>query len=217
MNKPKTSGKGLIKYTLIVPVLLVMLLVSNAQNVVAELQNSTQKKSTKLKKETVKFTAPKIRTLKYQNTIKFIAPVIKKDSVYEKVETPPSFTGGESALMKYLAENIRYPVIAQENGAMGKIIAKFVINREGKIENAEIAKTEMKELMPELTVVGYGKNDKEENSNGNKTKESFEKAKKALENEALRVINNMPQWIPGKNKGENVNVVYQLPINFKLQ
>jgi periplasmic protein TonB len=37
------------------------------------------------------------------------------------------------------------------------------------------------------------------------------------DNEAARVIKSMPRWIPGKNKGENVAVYYQLPIAFKLK
>ncbi len=35
--------------------------------------------------------------------------------------------------------------------------------------------------------------------------------------EALRVINNMPKWTPGKQNGKPVNVEYNIPINFKLQ
>lgn len=35
--------------------------------------------------------------------------------------------------------------------------------------------------------------------------------------EALRVVNAMPQWKPGKIKGKDVNVRYTLPINFRLK
>jgi TonB family protein len=38
-----------------------------------------------------------------------------------------------------------------------------------------------------------------------------------LDNEALRTINAMPNWEPGKQKGKAVNVSYRLPINFVLQ
>lgn len=34
--------------------------------------------------------------------------------------------------------------------------------------------------------------------------------------EAIRVVNNMPNWVPGKQKGKNVRVVYNLPISYKL-
>ena len=38
-----------------------------------------------------------------------------------------------------------------------------------------------------------------------------------LDQEALRVIKQMPQWIPGEKDGEKVRVQYTLPINFRLQ
>ncbi|MDR0872720.1 MAG: energy transducer TonB [Prevotellaceae bacterium] len=37
------------------------------------------------------------------------------------------------------------------------------------------------------------------------------------EAEAIRVIESMPKWIPGKHNGNKVRVSYILPINFKLQ
>ena len=39
----------------------------------------------------------------------------------------------------------------------------------------------------------------------------------SLDKEALRVINSMPNWIPGKNKHQPVNVGYTLPIKFSLK
>ena len=38
----------------------------------------------------------------------------------------------------------------------------------------------------------------------------------ALDKEALRVINSMPKWTPGKHAGEAVNVKYTVPIMFKI-
>ena len=39
----------------------------------------------------------------------------------------------------------------------------------------------------------------------------------SLDTEALRVINSLPKWSPGKQRGIAVNVSYTVPINFKLQ
>lgn len=39
----------------------------------------------------------------------------------------------------------------------------------------------------------------------------------SLDKEALRVVSSLPQWKPGKQHGENVNVSYTVPINFLLQ
>ena len=35
--------------------------------------------------------------------------------------------------------------------------------------------------------------------------------------EAVRVVKNMPKWKPGKQRGKAVRVSYMLPVNFKLQ
>lgn len=39
---------------------------------------------------------------------------------------------------------------------------------------------------------------------------------KLLEKEALRVIQSMPNWKPGKQGGKNVSVYFTLPISFTL-
>jgi TonB family protein len=39
----------------------------------------------------------------------------------------------------------------------------------------------------------------------------------SLDEEALRVVNGMPNWEPGKVAGEPVRVKYTIPIAFKLQ
>ena len=47
--------------------------------------------------------------------------------------------------------------------------------------------------------------------------ESFDVLKSggmAFDNEVLRVLKNMPLWIPGKSNGENVSVYYVVPVKF---
>lgn len=39
---------------------------------------------------------------------------------------------------------------------------------------------------------------------------------KFINEEVLRVINKMPDWIPGKHKGKNVNVKFTLPVKFNI-
>ena len=38
-----------------------------------------------------------------------------------------------------------------------------------------------------------------------------------LDKEALRVIEAMPKWKPGKQRGKPVRVKYTVPVNFRLQ
>jgi protein TonB len=95
----------------------------------------------------------------------------------------PEFPGGQSALMKYLSENIRYPVIAQENGIEGRVICSFVVERDGSITDVQVVRG----------------------------------VDPSLDREAVRVIQSMPKWKPGKQRGKPVRVRFTLPIVFRLQ
>ena len=61
--------------------------------------------------------------------------------VYEEVEEMPSFPGGPDALMKWLSNNVEYPVQAQENGVQGRVIVSFVVETDGRIDEAEVARS----------------------------------------------------------------------------
>jgi protein TonB len=56
------------------------------------------------------------------------------------VEQMPEFPGGESALRKYLASSVKYPVIAQENGIQGKVFVNFVVESSGGISNVKVTR-----------------------------------------------------------------------------
>lgn len=69
------------------------------------------------------------------------APIEEEDNVvFQVVETMPSFPGGDQALFKFLGENVKYPVIAQENGIQGRVICQFVVNRDGSIVDVEVVR-----------------------------------------------------------------------------
>ena len=61
--------------------------------------------------------------------------------VFDVVEEMPSFPGGQGALMQYLASNIKYPVVAQENGVQGRVIVSFVVERDGSITDVKVARS----------------------------------------------------------------------------
>jgi len=73
-----------------------------------------------------------------------IEPV--QDSVYAIAEIMPQFPGGKAAQDKFLAEHIKYPVIAQENRTQGRVIVQFIVSKTGKIEHANV----VKKVSPEL-------------------------------------------------------------------
>lgn len=62
------------------------------------------------------------------------------NKVYDVVEQMPSFPGGAAALSQYLSRTIRYPEKAQKNGVQGRVLCKFVVERDGSISNVEVTK-----------------------------------------------------------------------------
>jgi protein TonB len=82
-------------------------------------------------------------------------PVIEEETevVFMVVESMPSFPGGDAALFKYLGDNIKYPVIAQESGIQGRVICQFVVNRDGSIVDIEVVRSVDKSLDAEAVRV----------------------------------------------------------------
>lgn len=68
------------------------------------------------------------------------------EKIFEAVEQPAEFPGGQAALMKWLSSNIRYPENAQQNGVQGRVIVKFVVEKDGSISNAQVVKGVDKDL-----------------------------------------------------------------------
>lgn len=69
---------------------------------------------------------------------KYVPEVVEEEEVEEQqifqvVEEMPEFPGGMAECLKFLAKNIKYPTIAQENGVQGRVIVQFVVNQDGSI------------------------------------------------------------------------------------
>lgn len=60
--------------------------------------------------------------------------------VFIVVEEMPGFPGGEEALMKFLAKNMRYPVLAKENGIQGRVYVNFIVNTDGSVSDVRVLK-----------------------------------------------------------------------------
>lgn len=67
-------------------------------------------------------------------------PKEEENKVFDVVEENPSFPGGPSALMQWLNENIKYPVIAAENGIEGRVIVQFVVSKTGAISDVKVVR-----------------------------------------------------------------------------
>lgn len=128
-------------------------------------------------------------------------PTKTTDEVFKVVEQMPRFPGCENVegteeeinkcssnkLMTYIFENLKYPEAAREKGVEGTVIAEFVVNTTGSVQDAKIVRD-----------IGEGCGDA-----------------------VLKLINSMndleSKWVPGKQRGENVKVMYTLPVKFKLE
>ncbi len=65
----------------------------------------------------------------------------EEQKIFQVVEDMPEFPGGMGECMKYLAKNIKYPTISQENGVQGRVIVQFVVNKDGSIVDAEVVRS----------------------------------------------------------------------------
>lgn len=70
----------------------------------------------------------------------------KKDEIFKSVEQPPTFPGGDAALMKYLSSHLQYPTMAQENNIQGKVIVQFVVEKDGHVGDVKVVRSVDKDL-----------------------------------------------------------------------
>lgn len=85
----------------------------------------------------------KDKTVTINAPVTSTGPIVEEEDnvVFQVVEKMPSFPGGDAALFKFLSDNVKYPVIAQENGVQGRVICQFVVNRDGSIVDVEVVRS----------------------------------------------------------------------------
>ena len=103
--------------------------------------------------------------------------------VFDVVENMPAFPGGPAELMNFLSTNVKYPATAIKDSIQGRVIATFIVEKDGSISGAKVVKHVSDDL----------------------------------DAEAIRVIESMPKWIPGKQNGKEVRVKYTIPVTFRLK
>lgn len=79
--------------------------------------------------------------LKAKEVIADEKPKEEETKVFDVVEQMPQFPGGQGALFEYLSKQIKYPVIAEENGVQGRVIVTFVVERDGSITDVKVVKS----------------------------------------------------------------------------
>jgi len=116
MNKKKTFTGKATKYLLAVPVVLVLLLGNAAQATPTELINS----------------------LVEETTFEGNQSPQKKGDIFTTVEQMPQFSGGEQEMLKFIAQNLKYPVEAQKSGIQGRVTIRFVVTKTGTISDIQV-------------------------------------------------------------------------------
>jgi TonB family protein len=69
------------------------------------------------------------------------------------VEEMPRFPGGDTTLLKYIAENTRYPEIAKQNNIQGRVIVRFCVTETGSVNKITVLRGVSPELDAEATRV----------------------------------------------------------------
>lgn len=206
MNKKRTKGIGRTKYLMFLPLAALLMIISNIEVVARTTKEFAKEMMAAPEEQGVSQTelangpelpdgmtgVATLQDKKGMQKTKEVAPppppapvksaTVNDSVVFEVVEEMPDFPGGQSALMEYLAKNIKYPATAHENGKQGRVIVMFVVKKDGSISDVK-------------TVRGVDP---------------------YLDKEAERVIAAMPNWKPGKQRGQAVNVRFTVPVTFRL-
>jgi len=189
MNQQKTSKAGILKYSLIVPLALALILSSNAQTIV-----NSAKKAVTATKNAVSATKTIVanetnvvadtKNESQESLLATIQDVKETDNtkVYDVVDKMPQFPGGDEALLKYISTNLRYPQTAFVNNVQGKVTLRFTVSEVGKVGRIEVIRS----------------------------------LDATCDKEALRVIKALPDFIPGEQNNKKVAVWYTIPITFKI-
>ena len=116
MNKRRTKGIRRVKYALFIPMAAALLVVSNIETV-ARAQKAN--KTTAVEKENY----------------------VKNDSVFDVCEHMPYFPGGDKGLMTYLQQNVKYPKSAEKNKQEGRVMVRFVVEKDGSLTDFAVARS----------------------------------------------------------------------------
>ena len=147
------------------------------------------------------------------NKLKFKLAQLKKANALVAPELAgqdhaPQYPGGVQELIKFLSNNIKYPVEAEHYGVEGRVMINFVVETDGTVSDMKVVDTELKNRLSDKKFSKYSDIDKYA---------MREQGEGQLKEEALRVVGKMPHWEPAKRRGHPARVRYTLPISFKLK
>ena len=162
MNKKRTKEIRRTKYLLFLPLAALLLIISNIEavarttkNFAREVIQTVEKSTEQVTKATGQIpeqatveevTIPKEIPADIDITDKDPSAIMQKvnteddDDIFDVVEEMPVFPGGQTGLMEFIAKNLRYPVKAQKEGIQGRVIARFIVEKDGSVSNLAVAR-----------------------------------------------------------------------------
>ncbi|MBQ7238986.1 MAG: energy transducer TonB, partial [Bacteroidales bacterium] len=63
------------------------------------------------------------------------------DAVFTAVEEMPQFPGGDTELMAFIRDNVKFPKECLDQGIQGRVIVRFIVEKDGSISDTEILRT----------------------------------------------------------------------------
>ena len=167
MNKRRTSEIGKAKYLLFAPLAGALLMVSNIESVAREIGEQVpevvevQQKAEQALNADVAVANPMANPMAKAEAkasdATAQADTAKKKKSWDCIpETMPQFPGGLGVMMKYLAANIKYPASAVKAKKQGRVIVTFIVQKDGSVSHAKIAKSVDPELDAEALRIVKG-------------------------------------------------------------
>jgi len=149
MLHKKSERRSLLKLLALIPI-VGLALALNARTVTDYVYDEPQKQQPvkKGKKaDTIKVNGQDIKVVEQDDIVtmegEVEAPAQESpaDDAFDVVEQMPEYPGGPKALMEFLNNNVQYPAEAEKAGIQGRVIATFVVEKDGSISNAKVVKS----------------------------------------------------------------------------
>ena len=151
MLHTKSNRRSLLKLLALLPIVGITLAV-NAEKVVDVRYDGPQKQITKKGRKNatinmgvdktilvVETDETKADTPETNTAVGTFEPV--QGDVFDVVEEMPQYPGGPQALFEFLSNNVKYPEEAEKAGIQGRVIATFVVEKDGSVSNAKVVKS----------------------------------------------------------------------------
>ena len=149
MLHKKSERRSLLKLLALIPI-VGLALALNARTVTDYVYDEPQKQQPVKKGKkagTIKVNGQDIKVVEQDDIVtmegEVEAPAQESpaDDAFDVVEQMPEYPGGPKALMEFLNNNVHYPAEAEKAGIQGRVIATFVVEKDGSISNAKVVKS----------------------------------------------------------------------------